>query len=336
MATRKKAPAKPRTAAAPKARSPKTGSPKTGSPKTQRATPRAQATSPKPKTPSGALAYPIGAIEDGKIKAVKVYLASGGDINAMPRGAMRPFLGDAVARGDLKLVKELLAQGADPNGLSATATSPLQEAAELGIDEIVTLLLEHGAAATYRDTRGMTALHAAALCCRVAGRREWRRLPAPNKGQVIKRLLDVGVDPRIRDNAGRTAWFFARDGENTEGLDLLPADDAPAPGSAAVVAPVEPPEVEMREQAREERAIRRLLVGTVKALKAAKLAEDKMRAVITAYLEKGDALGCSPAELWDYFGTSTPSLPAQASFTKRQEEQALELFGRLTKARYQR
>jgi hypothetical protein len=78
----------------------------------------------------------------------------------------------------------------------------------------------------------------------------------------------------------------------------------------------------------------RFLSRTVNALKAARKDPGKLEAAITKYLEEGDAIGCSPSELWDYFGISTPSLPAKAHFTKREDDHAAKLFEQLSTARY--
>jgi hypothetical protein len=285
------------------------------------------------KTAGGSPAFPSDAITEGRLAEVRAYLAAGGDIDARPPGAMYSLLAEAVTCGNEKLVKELLTKGANPNALSATKTSPLQEAAELGLDGVVEALLGHGALASYRDPGGRTALHAAALCCRVPGKSEWRRLPPPKKGRVIELLLRSGVDPLQKDNGGRTARFFLHDCPNREGLDLLPEDDASA--RRPDEEPAESPEDLARAQAEEEKAFRAFLARTTRALKSARHDENELVTAITTYLEEGDALGCSPAELWDHFAVSTPSLPERARLTQAQAALARQLFERLTKQRYQ-
>ncbi|MGC4066406.1 MAG: ankyrin repeat domain-containing protein [Polyangiaceae bacterium] len=333
-------PAAKRAASKPAAKrsAPKSGPPKPAAPKSASAK-RSASQKPTLSKPGGsAPGFPYFAIIEGRTKDVRAYLAAGGDINAVPKGAMGSLLEDAVGVANLKLVKELLGKGADPNVLGVTKSSPLQKASELGLDEIVDVLLKHGADATYRDPRGQTALHLAGLSERLPSSGPVSSLPLPKKGRVIRLLLDAGADPRIKDNAARTARFFVQSSSNHEGLELLP-EDPPETGTALAV----PSDVGSGNEAKatrlpskrdEARTLRGILSRTVRALEASGGDRQALSTSIHHYLEEGDAFGCSPSELWDHFATSTPSLVERAGLDRRSASLTLRLFEAATKARY--
>lgn len=87
----------------------------------------------------------------------------------------------------VEVVRWLLSKGANPNG-TATGTSPLHSAAQLGHREICTALIQAGADFDLQDGLGDTALHKAS---------------AGGYVDVVITLLDAGADPSIAEAGGR-------------------------------------------------------------------------------------------------------------------------------------
>ena len=92
-------------------------------------------------------------------------------------------LSDAAKNGDLEEVERLLAMGEDANDADSVA-SALHWAALNGHDDIVALLVEHGAEFGAQSVMLGTPLHAAA---------------SRNQDAVVAALLDAGADPDVRD-----------------------------------------------------------------------------------------------------------------------------------------
>ena len=78
--------------------------------------------------------------------------------------------------------------------------TPLHEAASLGNKELVSQLLECGAAIEARANEGRTPLHEATRT-----NKNW---------EVIKTLLDRGADSTIRDEFGKTALDYVQENEH--------------------------------------------------------------------------------------------------------------------------
>lgn len=144
-------------------------------------------------------------------------------------------LGEAVWREDLSGTRRLLEEGCDPNvygGESGTTDTPLMQAVDeaggffsADQEEIVRLLLAHGADATLKNNLGWTALHFGV----------WA------SDSVIRALIDAGADVNAQSLDGDTPLHEAvrrgavgaaelllksgasRDIKNTIGR--IPADD---------------------------------------------------------------------------------------------------------------
>lgn len=66
-----------------------------------------------------------------------------------------------------------------------------------------------------------------------ASKSGWGALPPPDKGRVIELLLRAGVDPRLKDDRGRTARIFLEDCPSRKRLaSLSEADRRPEPWPA--------------------------------------------------------------------------------------------------------
>jgi len=116
----------------------------------------------------------------------------------------------AAERGDLHAVRDALERGAPVNApaswkggdgeLYSYASEPLFCAAWFGLVDVAWLLLERGASISGQNSSGWTLLHAAAQSDETR-----RRGDGTSKRAVIELLLHAGVDPGVRDVAGRQA-----------------------------------------------------------------------------------------------------------------------------------
>lgn len=152
--------------------------------------------------------------------------AAGADVEAPAPHGLRP-LHLAAAYGWRPVFEALLAAGADvnaatpplpaavwrltaPKGVAAAfAQTPLMVAAQEGKSEAAAALLRHGASHASRDSRGATALHAAA-------RPWWREHP-----QLAGVLLAAGADRAARDRDGHTPQDWAAAAGYSETAALL-------------------------------------------------------------------------------------------------------------------
>lgn len=129
----------------------------------------------------------------------------------------------AARLGRSEMLQRLIAAGLDPNmtGFSTripylltryagqeTLVPMIVEAARHGQQDTVLVLLRAGAKPDLADTRGWTALHAAA---------------AEGHADVIRLLLDHGAEPVPRDHAGESPLDLARQADRAEITALLEA-----------------------------------------------------------------------------------------------------------------
>ncbi|KAF8960825.1 ankyrin repeat-containing domain protein [Flammula alnicola] len=146
----------------------------------------------------------------------------------------------AIALG-AKVSKEfigyLLSLGADPNAMSGDTISPLAYAAfQYNSPEMVGLLLQHGArvngssalATTAQKGYLTTAKYLLDHGAHINDPGNWMQPSFPlhiaverSNTEMVKFLLSNGADTELRDGSGRTAFDIAREGNNTQIIDLL-------------------------------------------------------------------------------------------------------------------
>jgi hypothetical protein len=104
----------------------------------------------------------------------------------------------AVVSKDLTALAAMVDRGVDVNARNDAGQTPLMMAAtQNGSEKLIELLVFQGADIRARDKSGMTAL-----------------MHAAGKGEVqnAEQLLQLGVDPDIKDNSGKTLTDYAKAG----------------------------------------------------------------------------------------------------------------------------
>jgi ankyrin repeat protein len=129
-------------------------------------------------------------------------IADGADPNALMPEANSP-LGHICVWGNVPVAQVLLRHGADPNGNRYRRTVPLHVAAQNGYAELVRLLVDHGADVNLRENNGDTALHRAL------------RSGSGQNSEVPEVLVELGIDPAIRNGSGVTALADFKQGVTT-------------------------------------------------------------------------------------------------------------------------
>jgi len=112
-------------------------------------------------------------------------------------GAGETALHYLVIENRLEAVQYLIARGADVN-TREHGTTPLMNAAILGLTEMIQLLVSHGAQINARDDLEETALHYAASRDRL---------------ETVELLLRLGADRTIQNESGYTAADEAKSPE---------------------------------------------------------------------------------------------------------------------------
>lgn len=145
-----------------------------------------------------------------KIKAVKLLISKGADVNARDYLGSTPIYG-AILWGSLDVVKLLLESGANPNVQDEFGSILLHEVVTDNYPEVVTLLLDYGADPNRVNAYGQTPLHEAA----------WN-----DCNEMIDILIAKGIDINIPDRNGDTPLHVAALNGYMELYDLLVAKGA--------------------------------------------------------------------------------------------------------------
>ena len=150
----------------------------------------------------------VMAANSGKNEIVKMLLAAGADVNESPS-----ILNWAAQRGYVEVVKTLLAAGAHIQSDNDHGGKILQKAASSGNLQIFEALYSAGATNIQYDTKNQydANIGETFLMCAVF---------AENLN-VVKILLDAGLDVNIRDKYGKTALMWAAYVGNLEITRLL-------------------------------------------------------------------------------------------------------------------
>jgi ankyrin repeat protein len=152
----------------------------------------------------------LAAIHDrDSVKAVDL-IRSGVDLNAKPCGVTALF--EAIVYGYTKVVEELLAKGADPNGLDNVDASPLSAAAFYCREEVLPMLITHGANIDSVDRDGYTALMGSTQNC--------------SDGAFAAVLLRFGAKVNLKAKDGATALNTAAFYGNEDAVHVLVAAGA--------------------------------------------------------------------------------------------------------------
>lgn len=143
----------------------------------------------------------VRASQQGDLLEVRRLVELGADVNSVGDHGMGPLLTFTPA-----VVEYLLANGADPNRQTNESGDPvLAGVAYFNSVECVRLLLRAGADvnAVVKDT-GETALHSALIGL-------GQNVPAEDRHEVVRLLIEHGADPNRRTIPGRPSLAFWRD-----------------------------------------------------------------------------------------------------------------------------
>jgi len=156
--------------------------------------------------------YPVRTPDMDHLAYIKLLLAKGANVNARicgVRSTPEQCTGDTTETRTNFTMQWLFEDGA----------TPFVRAAQSGDVELMKLLLEHGADPKIATAHKVTALATAAGIGWVEGVTfEWS--PAENV-EAVKLCLDLGIDPNIQDDEGRTSMHGAAHKGRTAVIQLL-------------------------------------------------------------------------------------------------------------------
>lgn len=189
-----------------------------------------------------------GAWPEGHPEVVKLLLDRGAKAHVRDNGG-NTALHIAAFHGCLEVSCILLRHNAEIDARNDNGSTPLLRASKAGHLDVVQLLLSHDADAHVRDSNGNTALHLAAagggfelVLCRLAklfeareGANTWinegpsqsqqispdREDSGEGSPEIVRLLLDHGVDAQVCNTGGKTASDLARGPQRQQILQLL-------------------------------------------------------------------------------------------------------------------
>lgn len=135
------------------------------------------------------------ASQEGHIEAMKLLIANGANVNAMPENKVAPFL-SAIYAGKTKAAEILFQSGADVNVQDNSGMSPLLVALQKNDTILINLLLDAGANIYVQNNEGACAFHMVAVSGNV---------------EVADLLLFNGLNINKKDNFGFTPLMIAEE-----------------------------------------------------------------------------------------------------------------------------
>ncbi len=160
----------------------------------------------------------FAAIKFDKEDIFDLLLEKGADPNGSGRASEKTenqtALFVAIMQGREDLVKKLLDKNADPNIADSTGALPLSEAVlrRNSTPEIVKMLLDKGANPNGQEADKVTPLMYAA---------ENKNVSSQTRNEIVQLLLAKGADKKMKDNKGKTAVDWAKQGGNKDTVELL-------------------------------------------------------------------------------------------------------------------
>ena len=144
----------------------------------------------------------------GKVAEIRAMLAQGVDPNVRIIEGYITALHSAVEHNQLDVIQVLIENGADINAETSNGTTPLIAAARAGNENVIKLLHSYKVALDHRTQSGNTALGLAAYS-------------VPIRPNIVRLLMELGANPNISDNSGRTPLHWVAQDANVEMVSLL-------------------------------------------------------------------------------------------------------------------
>ncbi len=161
-----------------------------------------------------------------------------GAFHVLVEHGARPTLASAAALGDAKTVRRLLDAGRDPNKIIVGRFMPLHAAARRGHTEIVKMLLDAGAdpekgmrsalyiATQWQQREVVETLVASGAKLNDRGPNNSKELPLEaavevESPEMVSLLLELGADPSLKDDYGRSPLTAAARTGNIDVLETL-------------------------------------------------------------------------------------------------------------------
>ncbi|KAL7916610.1 ankyrin repeat-containing domain protein [Trichoderma velutinum] len=146
------------------------------------------------------------AAEGGRLDCLKLLVSHGANVNSLSYNIWGECLLTCIPRYATDCLQFLLDSGADIDMQGRYYTTALHKAVRNGDDASFDLLLDRGANVNVLDDKG-TPLQAA---CKLQPL-SWSLLKTRNIARYVKKLLESGADPNLRDGKNSTALQLACD-----------------------------------------------------------------------------------------------------------------------------